>query len=169
VVQRVHSNDNRGARRLKLGAIGTAFAVAVAGAALAAPSFGAKHGGQLIANMNGKQVVPSGEGAPNATAHGTFRVRPKRQRVCYEITFRRTQGAVRGYIFRGRRGQEPPNPNRPVVTLFGTPQSSPVAGCATAAAKKPLRRMRKKPRRFHVVLVNQKYENGAVRGQLRRP
>jgi hypothetical protein len=167
----VHPKENRGARRLKLGAIGTAFAVAVAGAALAVPSFGAKHGGQLIANMNGKQVVPSGEGAPNARGHGTFRVRPKRQRVCYEITYsqRRTQGAVRGYIFRGKRGQEPPNPNRPVVTLFGTPQSSPVAGCVTAGAKKPLRRMRQRPRRFHVVLVNQRYENGAVRGQLKRP
>lgn len=92
----------------------------------------------------------------------------KQRPLCYEVTFRQTGGDVEGYIFRGARGQEPPNPNKPAVTLFASPQSSPAAGCVNGVAKKKLKRLKNKPRRFHVVLVNQSYPNGAVRGQVKR-
>jgi hypothetical protein len=140
--------------------------VASAGVALAAPSLVSGAGGGLISKMNGKQVVPAGSGAPNGKGNAAFKVRAKRQRLCFEITFRRTQGPVRGYIFRGKRGQEPPNPNKPAVTLFGELEASPVAGCVPVNQKR-LKRLKNKPRRFHVVLVNERYPEGAVRGQLR--
>lgn len=161
----MHPNEKRGTRPLKFGAV---LAVAAAGAALAAPSFG-QGAGELVANMNGKQVVPAGTGAPNGTGQGEFKVRPQRQVLRYEVTFERTRGAVRGYIFRGKRGEEPPNPQRPAVTLFDDPKPSPQSGRVTGLRTRLLQRMKQRPRRFHVVLVNQRYENGAVRGQLKRP
>ena len=150
--------------RMRLGA---AIAIAAAGAALAIPTLATGAGG-LVSKMNGNKVVPEGTGAPNGRGKATFKLRIKQRKLCYEVTFRNTGGAVRGYVFRGKRGQEPPNPNRPVVTLFATPQTSPAAGCATSVAKKKLKRLKNKPKRFHVVLVNGAYENGAVRGQIKK-
>jgi hypothetical protein len=153
--------------RLKLGMM---LAVAAAGAALTAPAFvsaGVGVSSGLESRMTGGQVVPHGTGAPGGIGHGEFKVRVQKHKLCFDVSFRRTGGPTRGYIFRGRAGEEPPNPQRPTVTLFGSLESSPEAGCVKDIKKKKLRRLKNEPRAFHVVLVNGQYENGAVRGQLR--
>jgi hypothetical protein len=146
------------------------LAIAVAVVALAVPASLLAGGrlGNLDSRMTGAQVVPHGDGAPRGIGHARFRVRVAQEKLCFDTTFQRTGGAVRGYIFRGRRGEEPPNPQRPTVTLFGSLETSPEAGCVRDVKKKKLRRIKDTPRAFHVVLVNNHYDNGAVRGQLRR-
>jgi hypothetical protein len=164
----VQPKEKRGLRPLKIGA---AVAAVAAAGALAASAFAGltANPNQLVSKMNGKQVVPAGTGAPKGTGHGEFKVRVKKQAFCYDVSFRRTGGPVRGFVFRGKRGQDSPNPGRPAVTLFNTLETSPEAGCVKGLTKKKLRRIKQHPRRFHVVLVNSRYENGAIRGQLKRP
>jgi hypothetical protein len=158
----MHLNQERG----KLGLL----AVAVAVVALAAPAslLAGGRAGNLDARMTGAQVVPHGDGATRGIGHARFRVRVAQQKLCFDMTFQRTGGTVRAYIFRGRRGEQPPNPQRPTVTLFGSLETSPEAGCVRDLQKRKLRRIKDAPRAFHVVLVNNRYDNGAIRGQLRR-
>jgi CHRD domain len=162
----MHLNEDHGRTRVKLGPL--AIAVAVVALAVPAALLAGGRSGNLDSRMTGAQVVPHGDGAPRGIGHARFRVRAAQEKLCFDTTFQRTGGAVRGYIFRGRRGEEPPNPQRPTVTLFGSLETSPEAGCARDVKKKKLRRIKDMPRAFHVVLVNNRYDNGAVRGQLRR-
>jgi CHRD domain len=162
----MHLKQQRGRMRLRFGMV---LAVTALGAALAAPAF--VMGGdraELESRMTGGQVVPHGTGSPGGVGHAEFKVRLQKRKLCFETTFRRTGGPVRGYIFRGRAGEAPPKPQHPTVTLFGSLESSPEAGCVSGVKKERLRRLRNEPRAFHVVLVNDRYENGAIRGQLRR-
>jgi hypothetical protein len=159
--------QHRAPMRLRFGMV---LAVAGIGSALAAPTSVIAGGGgiELESRMTAGQVVPRGTGAPGGVGHSEFKVRVQKRKLCFDMTFRRTGGPVRGYIFRGRAGEEPPNPQHPTLTLFGSLESSPEAGCVSGVNKKKLRRLKNEPREFHVVLVNDQYENGAIRGQLRR-
>lgn len=162
----MHLTEEHGRAQAKLGLL--AIGVAVVALAVPASLLAGGRAGNLDARMTGAKVVPQGTGAPNGSGHAGFRVRAAKQKLCFDMTFRRTGGAVRGYIFRGRRGEQPPNPQRPTVALFESLESSPEAGCVRNLQKKKLRRIKNMPRAFHVVLVNNRYDNGAIRGQLRR-
>jgi hypothetical protein len=162
----MHLKDERGRTQVKLGWL--AIAVGLVALTVPASLLAGGRPGNLDSRMTGAQVVPHGDGAPRGFGHAGFRVRVAKQKLCFDVRFHRTGGAVRGYIFRGRRGQEPPNPRRPTVTLFASLESSPEAGCIRNMAKRKLRRIKDMPRAFHVVLVNNRYDNGAVRGQLTR-
>jgi hypothetical protein len=141
-----------------------------AGALLGTPAivFAGEESHNLRTNLKGKNVVPEGDGAPNGSGSGVFKIRPEQGEFCVEMEWRRTGGPVRGFIFRGRKGEQPKNPNKPSLTLFNNSQSSPIDKCKTGIVRKKLRRMADRPHKFHVVLVNSAYPNGAVRGDFKR-
>jgi hypothetical protein len=143
--------------------------VIAAGALLAAPALVLAGGGavQLKTSMSGDQVVPMGSGAPNGRGKGEFKVRVNKRKLCYELSWRKTKGAVRGYIFKGAKGANSPNANHSTVVLFGQPQPTPASGCVTGVAKEKLEKIADSPRKYHVSLINGTYPEGAVRGQLK--
>ncbi|HYH62742.1 MAG TPA: hypothetical protein VD766_12815, partial [Solirubrobacterales bacterium] len=82
-------------------------------------------------------------------------------------SWRKTNGAVRGYIFKGKKGENSPNPNHSTVVLFNQSQSTPASGCEKGIAKEKLEKIAGSPKKYHVALINETYTEGAVRGQLK--
>ena len=122
---------------------------------------------QLHANMTGGQVVPGGQGAP--AGHGNARVtlRPKKQKICFRITYKKIgpRKGLNAAIYKGKKGQN----GALVQTLFSGKRLSPVKGCAKNVAKTDMKAIRAKPRQFNVAVKNAKYpNNGAIRGQLKQ-
>jgi len=146
----------------------TAMLVVAAGLLLAVPTYVVAAGGatHLKTKMTGDQVVPSGDGAPEGRGKGTFTVRVDKRKLCFDMSWRKTGGAVTGYIFKGAKGEDSPNPNHAIVTLFQS-KPTPAEGCETGLAKEKLEKLVDKPRQYHVVLLNGMYPEGAIRGQLK--
>jgi hypothetical protein len=150
-------------RRRMLGAI------VVTGVALAVPAVVVALGGavDLKTKMSGDQVVPEGSGAPNGHGKGSFTVRVDKRKLCYDLSWRKTNGEVRGYIFKGAKGDNSPNPDHSTVVLFDQPKPTPASGCETDIAKEKLKKLVEGPKKYHVALINGTYPEGAVRGQLK--
>jgi hypothetical protein len=120
----------------------------------------------LEANMNGDKEVP-GPGDANGTGVAEITVNPQRNRVCFDIVFRRIQDPFVGHIHKGRRGVAGP----PKVTLFedDSTEDSPIDGCVRNQPARLLRKIKNHPRRWYVNLHNEQFPDGAIRGQLRVP
>ena len=146
----------------------TAMLVVAAGLLLAVPTYVVAGGGaiHLKTKMTGDQVVPQGDGAPEGHGKGTFTVRVDKRKLCYDLSWRKTSGAVTGYIFKGAKGENSPNPDHSIVILL-TSRSPHPRGCETGLAKEKLEKIVGQPRKYHVVLINGTYTEGAIRGQLK--
>jgi CHRD domain len=118
----------------------------------------------LEARMNGDKEVP-GPGDPNGNGVADVRVNPARNRVCFDIVFRRIQDPFVGHIHKGRSGVAGP----PRVDLFEDAQGadSPIEGCVRNQPTRLLRKIKNHPRRWYVNLHNTEFPDGAIRGQLR--
>ena len=140
-----------------------------AGVLLAAPAVVVAGGGaiDLKTKMSGDQVVPEGSGAPKGHGKGSFTVRVDKRKLCYDLSWRKTNGAVRGYIFKGAKGENSPNPDHSTVVLFNQPEPTPASGCEKGVAKEKLEKIADSPKKYHVALINGTYTEGAVRGQLK--
>jgi hypothetical protein len=120
---------------------------------------------RLEANLSGSQETAPG-GDPNGTGTAKLRLNRAERRVCYTIRVRNIDGVVAAHIHRGARrvagGIE--------VELIGGPRSgNRFTGCTGGVARRLIREMLRRPRRFYVNVHTGDYPGGAVRGQLRKP
>lgn len=144
---------------LKLG-----LAAGVAVAALAFPAGAAAGGTVMHAQLTGAKEVPAGSGAPEGTGFVELTLKPKRGEVCVGVLeFRNIGKATSSGIFKGDKTTDGPTK----VVFFEERTSSPFEGCVPAK-KKVLKRIKRKPRNFHVNVETKRYPDGAIRGQLEK-
>jgi CHRD domain len=145
--------------RIRIAVLGAVVATC---AVLALPASAANTA--LEARMNGDKEVP-GPGDPNGRGVAALTVNPERNRVCFEITFRRIEDPFVGHIHKGRRGVA----NPPKVDLFEDAQGadSPIEDCKRNQPTRLLRKIKNHPSRWYVNLHNTEFPDGAIRGQLR--
>jgi hypothetical protein len=146
-----------------LGGAAVIGALAIASVALA----GGNPANKLHADLTGGQVVPAGQGAPAGSGTATVTLRPRKQKICFRITYKKIgpRAGLNAAIYKGSKGQN----GALVQTLFSGKRSSPVKGCAKNVAKADMQAIRAKPRSFHVNVKNDKYnQGGAIRGQLKQ-
>lgn len=145
----------------------------VAGAFVASPAAGTSSSKsraartELVARLNGDKEVP-GPGDPNGTGRALVFTNVKKRRVCYDLTWERIKGPLAAHIHRGG-----PNVAGPVkVTLFAVDDPLPgpsgaVDGCVEQVKRKLVRKIKNHPRKYYVNVHNERYPDGAIRGQLK--
>ena len=102
-----------------------------------------------------------GPGDPDGTGTASVRLVPERNEVCYELAVGKIDPATGAQLRRGRAGQ----PAETVLTLR-SPADGPVSTCAAADAIL-MADLQAAPADFAIVVTNETYPNGALRGQLR--
>ena len=116
---------------------------------------------QFRASMNGDKEV--GPGDPNG--RGTFTARFSSGRLCYTLRFTGLADPIAAHVHRGRSGQNG------AVVIDLRPRFTDAGArsrCVSVAAT--LRRsIRNGPSRYYVNVHTERYPDGAIRGQLRRP
>jgi len=146
-----------------LGTVGASLPAVAADAGLdgrqPTQSYGAG-GHDLIARLSGEKEVP-GPGDPNGRGRAEITLHRAQRKVCAEVTYRRIGDPIAAHIHRGG----PRVSGDVVVDLSGA-----VTGgreCATGVRRALIRRIAQHPRRFYFNVHTQRYEAGAIRGQLR--
>ena len=127
-------------------------------------------GRSLHARLKGESEVCTG-GAdcndPNGTGRAKLRLVKSKQKVCYDIRWRRIQSPYAAHIHEAPAGKEGPV----VVTLFEARDLSRsvrgVRGCAKRVDKELIDEISDRPRQFYVNVHTPRYEGGAIRGQLK--
>ncbi len=167
----------RGTRKKRLAAVGAVSAAGVAVAVL--NPFGAAVAGHenavLETNLNGRaEVAADGKnrgivGDPNGRGQAfVFGIDGDPQTLCYVLRVRKIGPATAAHIHEGRRGT-----NGPVVANLAAPADGNAADCLTEgeAGKfeggQTVAEILEHPRRYYVNVHNERYPNGAIRGQLR--
>ena len=120
------------------------------------------HVAEHRAGLRGDKVVP-GPGDPDAAGRARIRSAPDAQSVCYRITFNSMAKPTSGHIHAGASGEQ----GEKVVKLFSSQRgkSSPIEGCRHGVTAATIERFHDNP--SYVDLHNERYPDGAVRGQLR--
>ena len=137
--------------------------LAIAGLVLPALSLAGRN--TLEATLKGAYEVPE-NGDPNGRGEATVRLKPKREKVCFNLEIERIDGASAGHIHKGN--SETAGPVK--VTLFeeDPPLTSPgtYEGCVKNVKRKLIRKTRANPENYYVNVHNAEYPDGAIRGQL---
>ena len=136
------------------------------GLILVVPAFSAAAGTtQLSAKLKGNEEVPAGSGDSNGKGEIFVAVKPKRQKLCFQLEFSKIEGASAGHVHKGLPGVDGPIK----VTLFEANPATPgptAEGCARNQKKKLLRKIARDPEKFYVNIHNAEFPDGAIRGQL---
>ncbi|MGH2991930.1 MAG: CHRD domain-containing protein [Solirubrobacterales bacterium] len=143
---------------LLLAAAGLLVAMIVPGAASA-------HGTHVKAKMAGSKVVGQ-PGAPNGEGTAKLHLLRNKSRVCFRIKYTGigSRDGLEIGVYTGKTGE---NGNQK-VTLVETEKKDPIEGCVNGVAKSTLKKITRKPHRFHVNLKTDLYPvDGAIRGQLK--
>jgi hypothetical protein len=115
----------------------------------------------LEASLTGEKEVP-GPGDPNG--RGEAEVKVYKEKVCYELTFKRIAPATAAHIHKGG-----PNVAGPVVVpLFERPNNPVerhISRCVDIS-RSLSEALREHPGRYYVNVHNEPYPDGAIRGQL---
>ncbi len=146
-------------RTRKLAVVAAVIAGPFASATIAESAVAA--GETFSSSLSGRQEVPK-KGDPNGRGKARVTTDVARQRVCFRINLQRVGTVTAGHIHRGKRGVAGPV----VVALFGEATRKP-RGCVRNVPKATLRRIERNPGQFYVNVHNQRYPDGAVRGQLK--
>jgi CHRD domain len=141
----------------------TALALAGALGALPALAPAGQNTVQLSAKLKGNQEVP-GPGDRNGKGEGFFSVKPKKHKVCFQVSWEKIEQPSAGHIHKGAEGVAG---DIKVLLFDQEPPTSTVEDCAKDVKKKLLKRIAKSPEKFYVNLHNGEYPDGAIRGQLR--
>ena len=141
------------------------FALVLIAAMLALSALAAAGGTtQLSAKLKGNEEVP-GPGDKDGKGEISVAVKPKRERLCFQLTFSNIEPVTAGHVHKGVAGVDGPIK----VTLFEDSAGIPgptAEGCAKHQRKKLLRKIAHHPERFYVNLHNDEFPDGAIRGQL---
>lgn len=113
----------------------------------------------LEARLSGKNEVP-GPGDPNGTGHVDIRLRPSVHKVCADVHWAKIGTPLAAHIHRGRAGVSGPV----VVDLSGAVTGGP--HCTGGVSGKLLKAIKAHPRRYYFNIHTQRYQAGAIRGQL---
>ena len=141
----------------------TALVLAVLGALLVTtPVTAADPVEHLDATLTGEQEVP-GPGDPNGS--GDAHVNVSSKKVCYTILVEDIRRPTAAHIHEGRRGEA-----GPVVVELNTPTRVADAvyfseGCERIS-RELSRDLRMNPTHYYVNVHNNRYPEGAIRGQL---
>jgi hypothetical protein len=111
----------------------------------------------LEANLTGEKEVP-GPGDPDGRGEAELKVFAAK--VCYTLKVSRIAPATAAHIHLGRRGEA-----GPVVVTLNTPTDGFSKGCEEISRELSTN-LREHPARYYVNVHNEKYPDGAVRGQL---
>ena len=152
-------NRRRGLAATGIAVISVLLAFSLAGGAAAAKKKTIK----LSSQLTGQNEVPAAD--PDGSGDATFKLKKKKKKVCYDISFQNIQDPFVAHIHPGKAGVNGP----PLITLFesttGDTFTSPQSACVKAA-KSDIKDIAKKPKRFYVNIHNAEFPNGAIRGQL---
>jgi hypothetical protein len=135
-------------------------------AVVALPSLSSAGSTKLTAKLKGNEEVP-GPGDKNGKGDIVLRVNPKKNKVCFRLTFENIEPPMAGHIHKGVAGVKGPIK----VTLFEDPVGLPgptAEGCVRKLKARLLRRIKRSPQKFYVNLHNAEFPDGAIRGQLER-
>jgi CHRD domain len=113
----------------------------------------------LEANLTGEKEVP-GPGDPDGSGHAVVEV--FRTEVCYTLEVRRIAPATAAHIHLGFRDEA-----GPVVVTLNPPTDGSSSGCALIPRALSLG-LREHPGRYYVNVHNERFPDGAIRGQLHR-
>jgi hypothetical protein len=120
----------------------------------------------LRANLTGEKEVP-GPGDPDGRGSATIKV--FKTQVCHTLKFDNIRPATMAHIHIGFRDEAGPV----ILTLFGPPAPPiPSPGTSTGCQDVPRAlslELREHPGRYYVNVHNERFPNGAIRGQLYRP
>lgn len=161
------TTQNRSTRRLlAILALGTALATGTGMTAGADPGGRGRHGDRVVkATLTGAKERP---GPGDRNGRGKARIELKRDRICFDVSWRRIGAPTAAHIHEGGRNEAGPV----VVLLFAVPGGlrapvHEVGGC-TKADPGLIREIRRDPRDYYVNVHNEAFPNGAIRGQLHR-
>jgi hypothetical protein len=144
---------------LKVGVLGAATAVAMAGTVVPA---GAADGGRpLSAVLTGAAEAP-GPGDPDGSGTADLRVNPGLGQVCVELVVRDIVAATASHIHKAPAGA-----SGPVVVTLAPPSDGTSSGCY-AVERALARDILQDPSQYYVNVHNSEYPAGALRGQLSR-
>ena len=131
------------------------FPLLVAGVALA-------HVAEHRAGLSGSKVVP-GPGDPDASGRARIKSASQAETVCYRITFKGMPRPTAGHLHLGG----PDETGEKIVKLFASKKGkrSPIEGCRHEVPASVIEQFHDNP--TYVDLHNDRYPDGAVRGQLR--
>lgn len=140
-------------------------ALALVATMLLAPALaGAGGTTQLSAKLKANEEVP-GPGEKGGSGEIFVTVKPKKEKLCFQLEFRKIGPPKAGHIHKGVDGEAGPVK----VTLFEDSAGLPgptAEDCVKNLRKRLLRKVAKSPQRFYVNLHNEEFPDGAIRGQL---
>jgi len=149
----------RGLAAVVVSAISIALVLSLAGGAATAKK---KKVIKLTSDLSGQQEVPPAD--PDGSGRADFKLKKKKKRVCYDISFSGIQEPFVAHIHPGAKGVNGP----PLITLFeDTAFLSPQKACVKAK-KRDIKDIGKHPKRYYVNIHNDEFPAGAIRGQLKK-
>ena len=110
--------------------------------------------------LEGEQVTFGGD--LDGTGTASIRINAGRGQVCYTIRVRNIETATLAHIHEGPDGQ-----NGPVVVDFNPPASGSSSGCVNVG-RELAREIIQTPSDYYVVVHNDEFPAGALRGQMGR-
>lgn len=150
----------------------TLVAAALALATFALYTSASAAGAELRARLNGAKEVDEegngGQGDPNGSGTARIRLLPKRDRMCFDLSWKGIAAPTAAHIHDASAGK-----NGPIVdTLFAAEAPLPstinsVKGCISATDE-TLAHYRHDPDVHYVNIHNEEFPSGAIRGQLKR-
>ena len=139
------------------------FVVAVVAAAMFLVPAAAHAGGtKLHSDLSGAKET--GSGAKNGRGTADVRLKPKRKEVCFRLNFSGIGQATSAGIFIGKSGQD----GNTKVVFFDTPQKGTKVVDCVKSKKRIMKRIKRKPRNYHVNVETKQFPDGAIRGQLEK-
>jgi hypothetical protein len=153
-------------RRRALSVLAVVIALGVAATLLFVP--GASAAPQTrTAKLTGGKEVP-GPGDPNGAGAAIVRTYRQKRRVCFTLTWSGLGPVVAAHIHAGAAGAS----GDPVVVFFQDvqlPQNlKGVSGCTKNVPRPLIGRIQQNPKRYYVNIHTTGFQDGAIRGQLRR-
>ncbi len=114
---------------------------------------------RLSASLSGAAEAPT-PGSTDGTGTFNLTLKPDQGQICYTLRVSNVDSPTAAHIHKGDAGKSGP----PVVTLKA-PESGQVQDCATAS-KDVIEDIQENPDAYYVNVHNEKFPQGAVRGQL---
>jgi hypothetical protein len=141
---------------------GIFITAALAGATvLAAPASAQQDTGKRFSvALEGEQVTFGGD--LDGTGTASIRINAGRGEICYTLRVRNIETATLAHIHEGQEGE-----NGPVVVDFVPPASGSSSGCVIVGRALAMEIIRD-PSDYYVVVHNDEFPAGALRGQLGR-
>jgi hypothetical protein len=141
------------------------LALALVALAIPALSLG-RANTEVDAKLKGANEVP-GPGDSNGKGDIAVFLKPKKEKVCFNLEIEKLDGADSGHIHKG--DEETAGPVK--VTLFdeAIPGSGEFEGCVKNVKRELIRKIAAHPERYYVNLHNAEFPDGAIRGQLELP